>query len=173
MSELEEFEIDSRIEKLIWRSIGRKSVRKMAEETGLPVEMVARIRTELLDGVDELTIDQKRTKLLVDLQDIADTARSDYDRADDTDSGSKLLTVAVGAIKTIMVELNRTSKEEQGRIEQLNALRVKELLRLVDKTVATTLAEIATTYELDEDELQSIFQSHLVPTAQSLDTIRA
>lgn len=170
MSELEEFEIDSRIEKLIWRSIGRKSVRKMAEETGLPVETVARIRTELLDGVDELTIDQKRTKLLVDLQDIADTARSDYDSADDTDSGSKLLTVAVGAIKTVLGEMRQIEKSSSGAIDALNQMRIRELMRLVDTTVTRTLEEVATTHDLELTELLGIFQSHLIPAARELDS---
>lgn len=72
MNDLEEIEIDSRIENLIWRGIGRKSVRKMAEETGLSVERVAQIRTQLIEGVDEITLDMKRSKLLADLQEVAD-----------------------------------------------------------------------------------------------------
>lgn len=168
MSELEEFEIDSRIEKLIWRSIGRKSVRKMAEETGLPVETVARIRTELLDGVDELTIDQKRTKLLVDLQDIADTARSDYDSADDTDSGSKLLTVAVGAIKTVLGEMRQIEKSNTGAIDALNQMRIRELMRLIDLTVAKTFAVLSERHGLEEDEMYEIFQGFLKPAAMEL-----
>ena len=122
--------------------------------------------------MDVLSVEQKKQKFIVMLEEIAHDTKEDYDNAP-YEFKSGLMNSSIAAMKTIMVELNRTSKEEQGRIEQLNALRVKELLRLVDKTVATTLAEIATTYELDEDELQSIFQSHLVPTAQSLDTIRA
>ena len=168
MGELEEFEIDSRIEKLIWRSIGRKSVRKMAEETGLPVETVARIRTELLDGVDELTIDQKRTKLLVDLQDIADTARSDYDSADDTDSGSKLLTVAVGAIKTVLGEMRQIEKSSSGAIDALNQMRIRELMRLIDLTVAKTFAVLSERHGLAEDEMYEIFQGFLKPAAMEL-----
>ena len=168
MSELEEFEIDSRIEKLIWRSIGRKSVRKMAEETGLPVETVARIRTELLDGVDELTIDQKRTKLLVDLQDIADTARSDYDSADDTDSGSKLLTVAVGAIKTVLGEMRQIEKSSSGAIDALNQMRIRELMRLIDLTVAKTFAVLSERHGLEEDEMYEIFQGFLKPAAMEI-----
>lgn len=169
MSELEEFEIDSRIEKLIWRSIGRKSVRKMAEETGLPVEMVARIRTELLDGVDELTIDQKRTKLLVDLQDIADTARSDYDSADDTDSGSKLLTVAVGAIKTVLGEMRQIEKSSSGAIDALNQMRVRELLRLIEVTVTRTFSRISERHGISEDEMLEVFHSYLAPAAAELE----
>lgn len=169
MGELEEFEIDSRIEKLIWRSIGRKSVRKMAEETGLPVEIVARIRTELLDGVDELTIDQKRTKLLVDLQDIADTARSDYDSADDTDSGSKLLTVAVGAIKTVLGEMRQIEKSSSGAIDALNQMRIRELMRLIDLTVAKSFSRISERYGIAESELFEVFNSYLGPAAAEME----
>ena len=169
MNDLEEIEIDSRIENIIWRGIGRKSVRKMAEETGLSVERVAQIRTQLIESVDEITLDMKRSKLLADLQDIADTARDDYENADDTDSGSKLLTVAVGAIKTILGEMRQIEKSNSGAIDALNQMRVRELLRLIDVTVSRTLSDIATTYGLEESELQGVFQAHLRPAAEELD----
>ena len=167
-----DMEIDPRLERLVWKSLGLKTVRQIAEETGLTPDAIFAIKRELYESVDVLSVEQKKQKFSVMLEEIAHDTKEDYDNAP-YEFKSGLMNSSIAAMKTIMVELNRTSKEEQGRIEQLNALRVKELLRLVDTTVATTLAEIATTYELDEDELQSIFQSHLVPTAQSLDTIRA
>lgn len=166
---MSEIEVDSRIERIIWRSAGIKSARQVAEETGISPEQVLRIRNELLNSVDELTIQQMRAKLLVDLQEIADIARDDYDSEPDRDKGSKLLTAAIGAQKAVLQELARMEKADNGRIEALNDLRVKELLRLIDLTVARTLAEIASTYDLDESTLHGIFQSHLKPAAEEID----
>lgn len=165
-----DIEIDDRLEKLIWKGLGRKSVRKMAEETGLSVEQVAFIRAELLDGIDELTIDQKRTKLLVDLQDIADNARDDYDGIVGTepDAASKLLTVAVGAIKTILGEMRQMEKSSNGAVEALNQMRIRELMRLIDLTVAKTFAVLSERHGLEEDEMYEIFQGFLKPAAREL-----
>ena len=165
-----DIEIDDRLEKLIWKGLGRKSVRKMAEETGLSVEQVAFIRAELLDGTDELTIDQKRTKLLVDLQDIADNARDDYDGIVGTepDAASKLLTVAVGAIKTILGEMRQMEKSSNGAVEALNQMRIRELMRLIDLTVAKTFAVLSERHGLEEDEMYEIFQGFLKPAAREL-----
>lgn len=156
-----DIEIDERIDRLVWRSIGRKSVRQIAEETGLTVEQVAFRRTELLDAVDELTIQQKRAKFLADLQEIADTAREDYDSADDTDSGSKLLTVAVGAMKTVLSELSKMEKASNSAVEALNMLRIRELVSLVQEAVNTSVPEIAEKYSVPEDELFTIFNANL------------
>lgn len=164
-----EIEIDRRTEKLIWRGIGTKSVRQMAQETGLSIEQVAFIRTQLLDSVDEITIDQKRTKLLVDLQSIADQARDDYLTADDTDSGSKLLQVSVGAIKTVLEQLNRAEKNNTARITELNDLRVRELTNLMREVVDTGVRQISEEHGLDESEVFDVFNRALLEAAQRRD----
>ena len=169
MNDLEEIEIDSRIENLIWRGIGRKSVRKMAEETGLSVERVAQIRTQLIEGVDEITLDMKRSKLLADLQEIADKAREGFDSADDTDSGSKMLTAWIGALKTILGEMRQIEKSNTGAIDALNQMRVRELLRLIDVTVTRTFSRISERHGISEDEMQEVFQSYLQPAASELE----
>lgn len=166
-----DIEIDDRIDRLVWKSIGRRSLRQVSEETGVPLEQLAFRRTELLDSIDELTIQQKRAKLLVDLQEIADTARDDYEDEPDKDKGSKLLTVAVGSIKTVLGEMRQMEKADTGKIEHLNQLRVRELLRLIDTTVSATLSQIALENDLDEDQLLAIFQAHLKPAAAELDRL--
>lgn len=168
MNDLEEIEIDSRTENLIWRGIGRKSVRKMAEETGLSVERVAQIRTQLIEGVDEITLDMKRSKLLADLQEIADKAREGFDSADDTDSGSKMLTAWIGALKTILGEMRQIEKSNTGAIDALNQMRIRELMRLIDLTVAKTFAVLSERHGLEEDEMYEIFQGFLKPAAMEL-----
>lgn len=164
-----DIEIDDRLERILWRSIGVKSVRQVSDETGLTIEDVARIRRQLVESVDEISIDQKRMKLLVDLQEIADVARADYSDETDKDKGSKLLTASIGAIKTVLQELARIEKASSGAVEALNAMRVQELLRLIDLTVAKTFAVLTERHGIPEDEMYDIFQSYMKPTAEELD----
>lgn len=162
-----DIEITPRVEELVWKNLGVKSARQIATETGLKPDQVLAIKQRLLDEVDVLTVQQKRQKLIIDLQDIAKRTQEDYDNAP-YEFKSGLMNSSVAAMKTVLVELNRADKGEQAAIERLNNLRVKELLRLIDVTVAKTLAEIADTHGLDQDELLGIFQSHLKPAAAEL-----
>lgn len=164
-----EIVVDDRIDRMIWKGIGRKSVRQMAKETGLTVEQVAQRRTELVEGVDEITIQQMRAKLLVDAQDIASTAREDYDDEPDKDKGSKLLTVALGAIKTVLDQLNRMEKASTTAIDELNSLRVRELVSLIQEAVDTSVPEIAELYGIDKDALFQIFNANLGKAAMKRD----
>lgn len=169
MSEGKEVEAhDERIRGIVWKRLGTKSARQIAEETGLKIEQVFALRAEMLDEVDDLTIKQKRQKLVIQLQEIAQKAQDDYDNVS-AEFKAGLLNSAVAAMKTVLVELNRTQKGEQEAIDRLNALRVNELMRLIDMTVARTLSEIATTHELDEVELLGVFQKHLRPVAAELE----
>lgn len=88
-----------------------------------------------------------------------------------TDERNKagLLNSALSGIDKALKELGRVSKAEQDRIDTLNGLRVRELLRLIDTTVARTLEEIADIHGLDEEELLGIFQKFLRPVADEMD----
>lgn len=162
-------EIDPRLEKIVWRSLGVKSVRQIAEETGLNPEQIFAVKREMLDAVDVLSVQEKRTKILMALETVAQEA---LDRARDSSEefSAGHYNAARGAMKDMLTEFNRVSKQDQGAIEQLNQLRVRELLRLVDSTVARTLEEIASRYDLEEADLQAIFQSHLKPAASELES---
>lgn len=164
----DEIEIDPRIERIVWKGLGLKTVRQLAEETGLQPEQIFAIKRDLYESVDVLTVEQKKQKLIVMLEEIAHDTKEDYDKAP-FEFKSGLMNSSIAAMKTIMVELNRTSKEDQGRIEALNQLRVREILRLVDTTVHRTLSEIADTHDLNEVELRGVFQKHLVPAATELE----
>ena len=157
-NEIEEY--DPRIERIIWKGLGTKTVRQMAEETGLSPEKIHAIKREMLSAVDVLTIQEKRQKLLIDLEDIADNVRSDYDSAP-FEFKAGLMNSAVSAMKTILVELNRTAKGEQEAIDRLNALRVKELVNLVREAVDTSVPEISEKYNIPEDDLFDIFNANL------------
>ena len=165
--ELEHIDQD-RIDKAIWKSIGIKSVRQIADETGLKPEEVLRRKNELLDEVDVLSIQQKRQRLLIELDGMA---RDSRDRAANTvdEFYSGMLNSSVAAIKTMLTELARMERQDSGKIEALNNLRIRELLRLIDVTVARAVTEIANTHDLEEAELMEVFQGHLVEAAREVE----
>lgn len=165
--ELEHIDQD-RIDKAIWKSIGIKSVRQIADETGLKPEEVLRRKNELLDEVDVLSIQQKRQRLLIELDGMARDARKRAEGVID-EYAAGLWNAATSAVKTMLTELARMERQDSGKIEALNNLRIRELLRLIDVTVARAVTEIASTHDLEEAELMEVFQSHLVEAAREVE----
>lgn len=157
-----------RVDELIWKYIGLKSVREIASLTGIKPEEVLRRKNELLDGVDVLSIQQKRQRLLIELDGMARDARERASGASD-EFYAGTINASTGAIKTMLSELARQEKQDSGKIEALNQLRIRELLRLVDATVARSVREIASTHDLEEAELMEVFQGHLVEAARELE----
>lgn len=167
-----DMEIDPRVERLVWKGLGLKTVRQIAEETGLQPEQIFAIKRDLFESVDSLTVEQKKQKLIVMLEEIAHDTKEDYDKAP-FEFKSGLMNSSIAAMKTIMVELNRTSKEDQGRIESLNALRVKELFSLLREVVDTSVVEVAEAHDLDEEELFEVFNRNLAKAAKKRDELPA
>lgn len=167
-----DMEIDPRVERLVWKSLGLKTVRQIAEETGLQPEQIFAIKRDLFESVDSLTVEQKKQKLIVMLEEIAHDTKEDYDKAP-FEFKSGLMNSSISAMKTIMVELNRTSKEDQGRIDSLNSLRVKELFSLLREVVDTSVVEVAGEHGLDEEELFEVFNRNLAKAAKKRDELPA
>lgn len=158
-----------RVDEIIWKHIGLKSVREIADLCGVKPEAVLRRKNELLDEIDVLSIAEKEARILVELDGMARDMR---ERAANTidEYASGMINSSVAALKTMLSQLDRLKKQDQGKIEALNQLRVKELLRLVDETVARSVREIAATHDLDETELMEVFQGHLVDAARELES---
>lgn len=156
MSDIEPFEIDERIQRQVWRGLGTKPLKQIAEETGLDRDQIIRIREELLSSVDSLTVNQRRQKLLVELESLAYEAR---DRAQGMPEEfvAGTLNAAVGAIKAIQAELARMAKSDDGKIEALNALRRREIVRMYTSVVDAGVEEIAEEHGLDADALFDVF----------------
>lgn len=158
----------SRIDEMIWEYSGIKPVREISELTGLKPEEVMRRKTELIDSVDVLSIQQKRQRLLIELDGMARDAR---ERAANTidEYYSGMLNSSVAAIKTLLNELSRMEKQDSGKVEALNRKRVEELVSLVREVVDESVAEISETYGLDDQELFSIFNQRMIDAAQKRD----
>lgn len=162
-------EIDQdRIDRIIWENAGRIPARKIAELVGWTPEAVLRRKSELLDFVDELTIQEKRHRIMVDLEGIASEARTRAKTAAD-EFYSGMLNSSIAAMKTVLVELNRLENKSEDAVNRLNQQRVKELLRLIDTTVDATLTKVAQKHGLDKADLMDIFQEELLESAKEFD----
>lgn len=157
-----------RADKIIMRHIGRKPISEIAKLVGMKPEEVLRRKNELISSIDVLSAQEKRTKLMYELDELAAQAR---ERAEGTvdEFYSGMLNSSVAAMKTVMTELARMEKQDAGALERLNQKRVAELLRLVDVVVAASVREIAQAHKLDEDELMLVFQEKLTEEARSLE----
>lgn len=157
-----------RIDSTIWRNIGIKSVREIAELAGIKPEEVLRRKNELLDEIDVLTVREKQARILVELDGMSREMR---ERARNTidEFASGMVNSAVAALKTMLQQLDRLKKQDDGEVVTLNLMRQKELMRLVDETVQRSLTEIAATHNLDKQELLGIFQEHLVDAAREIE----
>lgn len=160
----------TRVDEFIWRYAAEKSSREIAEMTGEKPEYILRRKRELLEEVDELTIQQVRQAVTVNLHGIVRKTQADYENSP-MEFKSGLMNSAVSAMKLILTELNRAEKNSNGAVEALNALRVRELLQLIDRTVNKSIKEISKRYNLEEAELSEIFQGHLMTAAQEMDEL--
>lgn len=157
-----------RADRLIMRHVGRKPVSEIAQMAGMKPEEVLRRKSDLINSIDVLTVQEKRAKIMYELDELAANARERAENAVD-EFFSGMLNSSVAAMKTVLVELARSEKADQGAVEQLNAKRVSELLRLMDAVVAASVREIASTHELDEGELLEVFQGKLLEEARAIE----
>lgn len=159
-----------RIDRIIWRAIGTKSVRTIADETGLSVDEVLKRKNELRDEIDVLSLQEKRQKLLIDLDELY---RGLMDKLDSTSEEflAGTANAATAAMKVILAELTRLEKADTSAVDALNQKRVRELLRLIDAVVVLSVSEIAEKHSLDEDELMDTFNHHLREESLRLDSL--
>lgn len=169
-TDVEEFEIDPRIERQVWKALGIKPLKQIAEETGLSRDQIIRIREELLSSVDDLTIQQKRQKYMISLEEMSQAAREDYDKAP-FEFKSGLLNSAISAIKAVQAEVTRMAKADQSRVDELNQKRIRELVSLIREVVDTSVTEVAKAHDLPEDELFEVFNRNLEAAASRRDAL--
>lgn len=155
-------------QKLLLRYAGIKSHNEIAELTGIKPEDVARETAALLDSIDELTVQHKRMKLLIGLEEVNEELRSRL--ADMSDRNVTAAVATFGANNSrILKELRDTEKADAGKIEQLNQLRIRELLRLIDMTVAKSVEEAEELNGLEAGTLMPIFQKNLIVAAKEIE----
>jgi hypothetical protein len=159
----------ARIEKYVWRNIGRESLREMATSLGVTPEEVMRVKRDMVDSVDDLTVQVLRAKLLKQLQELADSAQERIQGAD-TEFFAGIVNSSVGAIKALLVELNRTKSASDSAAAALNDLRKREIVAMYVEVVNKSVAELAENYELDKAEVFDVFNTNLQAAAMKRDT---
>lgn len=158
----------SRVDEIIWKHVGLKSVREISEMAGVKPEEVLRRKNELLEGIDVLSIQQKRQRLLIELDGMARDAR---ERAKNTvdEFYAGTVNASAGAIKTMLNELSRMEKQDSAKIDALNQKRVSELVALIREVVDVSVVEIATQHNLDEADLYEVFNRRMIEAAEKRD----
>lgn len=160
MTDLVEYEIDPRLISQVWQGLGLKPLKQIADETGLSRDQIIRLREEMLSSVDDLTIQQKRQKLMIELETLSQEARNRAKKMPD-EFYSGAVNSAVSAIKAMQAELARLSKADDTRIEELNTLRRREIVRMYVSVVNSGVEEISKTYGIPEDSLFEVFNALL------------
>ena len=159
-----DLEVDERVQRVIWRSLGTKSAKQIAADTGIPVEDVLRIKNEMLEAVDVLSISQRRQKIMIQLETLANEAHEQATNAS-AEFKAGLLNTAVAAHKELVRQLVILQQEDDSKVDALNELRVRELLRLVDEAVLLSVKQWSVAHDLDEDTLMAEFRDNLARAA--------
>ena len=160
---------ETRIQKFVLRHIGKKNAREMAAELGVSPDAILRAKRDLVESVDELTLQVKKLRLIETLQDIADDAQQAAESVSDERNKAGLYNSSISAMKTVLTELNRTSKQESEAVAALNRQRVMELVELVQETVDESVAQISEEFDLDAERLFEIFNTNLGRAAERRD----
>ena len=156
---------DTRISNYVWRHIGKKTAREMAKDLSVSPDDILRIKRDLAESVDELTIQVQKARLMRTLQEIADDAKDEFENAD-YEFKAGLLNSSIAAIKTLLVELNRTSAKDQAAVASLNNLRVRELYSLMIEVVETGIEDASVRFDIDKQDLLDIFNEKLSSAAK-------
>lgn len=158
-------DLDERLHRIIWRGLGTKSPSQIAEDTGLQATDILRIKNEMLESVDVLSIQQRRQKVLVNLEVMSNDA---LDRAANAGDEFKagLYNSAIAAMKEVGRQLAQLQAETSTELDRLNDMRVRELMALVREATLLSIKEWSVKHDLDEDELMIEFSENLRKAAE-------
>ena len=156
---------DDAISRYVWKRIGKESARDMAKALGVSPDEILRVKRDLAESVDEITLQVQKARLMRTLQEIADDAKDEFETAP-AEFKAGLLNSSVAAIKTLLVELNRTSKQDSEAVATLNQLRVRELYLLMTEVVETGIDTVSERHKIPKSELVDIFNEKLADAAR-------
>ena len=160
---------DERIDRLIRKGLmSSKTVRQMAEETSLTPAEVLRKKSEVLEGVDVLTIQEKRALFMMELSDMSREVRERASKSKD-EFYAGMINASTANIKLMLGELARMEKADSSKIEALNQKRVAELVSLMREVIDISVVEVAAKYKLEESELFEVFNRRMREAAEKRD----
>lgn len=156
------------LDRLISENIGLKTPKEIAALAGVTPGDVLRRKDELFDEIDVLTTHQKKQKLLIDLQVIAqDALERAKNMPDEYYAGA--LNASVNAQKEILKQLENYDKYDAERVEQLNRLRVREIVRLISYVLDALVPILEAKYGVDRNEIEEMTYELLEVEASRLD----
>lgn len=168
-AELAVADVDERTRRLITSLLGRKTPRQIADEAGVTPDVVLRVKQDLVDGIDALTVDEHVAVAVSLLHEVARKALAEFDKSDDARSKAPLLQSVTGAVKTQVQVLEKWRTKNESAVATLNAKRQSELVTLMQTTVDRGVEEIARDYDLDKQTLFDVFNRHLIEAAMEMD----
>lgn len=160
---------DEKIDDYIMRWVGRKPISEIATEVGLSPNDCLRRKNELLESIDQLTLQQKRQQGMILLTEMYQDA---WDRAkkmpDEFYAGA--INAATSSLKLQMSELARMEKDSAGVVEQLNAMRLQEIKRYIEDVISITVNQAAKTGVVSDKEVfLDMIQENMVVAAKGIE----
>lgn len=167
-------EEDERVRSIVWKHLGSKNAREVAELAGVTPDVVMRIKKELLDTTDSLTVQQHQTRILklVDetatqaiewAHEIANSGNPDRER-----SLGPVLTSANQFLKLATQMLKETEAKNTAQVEALNQLRIRELYDTVVLMMEFVTSDLVEDFGLDRGAIDKLFQSALSKAVEKL-----
>lgn len=162
-------EESTHLDSYISRYIGIKTPREIAELAGSNANDVIRRAEEMKDSADALTIEAQIYFAMRSLNEIAADAKTDASQAVDNRDKAGLYSAAVSAITQSLKQLNVLKKENDGAVEVLNTLRMREILRLYDVVIEQGSRNLAKAHGLKEEEVKDYYLNSIVLAAKALE----
>lgn len=159
----------SNIDRKLISFAGNKTYEEISELTGVPALEVAKRTQEVLSNIGVLEIDQRRAKLMIQLEGIVNEVDSRKESASNRDLGA-LLNSSRSAIQTVLKELREIEKSSKVDVQQITSYQGKVLGEIVDIAVGHLRAELKERYNTDDSEMDEILQEGMSLAAKELDS---
>ena len=157
------------IERQLIRYAGVKSPAEISELTGIPSEDVARRITEVLESVDILTIQQKRAKLILALEQMADEVTSRLADLSDRNLAANI-NASAGAMGRVLKELRESEKSAKVDVLAITQHQGRVLGEIVDIAMGHLRDELKARYGADDDEMDVLVAEGVVKGVSELES---
>lgn len=160
---------DDKIDDYILKWVGRKTISEIAKEVGLTPNECLRRKTELLESIDQLSIQQKRQQALLLLTDMY---QETWERAQKMphEFFAGAINAATGAMKLQLTELTRMERDSEGAVKHLNDLRLLEIKRYIEDVIAISTNQAEKMgLVTDKEAFFDLIQENLVVAANGIE----
>lgn len=145
----------TRINRLLVDGHGVKSAQVISDETGIPPEDVARRTRELFEAVDVLTIEDKRAKLVLQLESMVGQLSARMAGASDK-SISGIANSARSAIGSVLKELADMESRSQVDVTAITQNMGRTLGELLNISLTHLREELKERYGTSDDEIMEL-----------------